>query len=39
MHDGLKKAFHHDVINEFYVNLPGVQRRISFEELPIFLET
>lgn len=39
MHYSLKKAFYHDVINEFDINLPGIQRRIGFEELPVFLET
>lgn len=38
MHYSLKKAFHHDVINELYINLPGIQRRIGFEESPVFLQ-
>lgn len=37
MQDGLKKAFHHNVINEFHINFPGIQRRISSEELPVLL--
>lgn len=35
----MEEAFHHGVIDEFYIDLPGIQRRIGFEELPVFLAT